>query len=130
MKAEKLILIAEDDEINYKLLVNFLRKIKYPIHWTKNGWDTYVYCIKHNVSLVLMDIKMPVMDGLQAAGLIKKKNPDTKILAQTALSFKGDRELCLNAGCDDYISKPFDNKLLVKKVEVLLEEKHLITSNL
>ena len=117
MNNEKFILIAEDDELNYQILKGFLRKYNITIIWTKNGWDTFVYCIKKNIHLVLMDIKMPIMDGLQATYLIKKHRPETIIIAQTAYSMYGDKEMCLEAGCDDYISKPIDFKLLSQKLD-------------
>jgi len=126
---EKIILIAEDDDISYKLIVNFLRKFKYPIHWTKNGWDTYLYCMKKDVQLVLMDMKMPVMDGFQAVSLIKKNKPSIKIIAQTAYSMRGDREKCLDAGCDDYISKPLVYEEFLDMVEKYLTSPTSVINN-
>ena len=120
MKSDKLVLIAEDDYINYKVIYSFLKKFNITVHWTKNWSDTFVYCLKKNVHLVLMDIKMPIMDGLQATYLIKKHKPDIIIIAQTALTMYGDKEMCIEAGCDDYISKPIDFKILSEKMENFL----------
>ena len=104
----KTILIAEDDEMSYRVLEGFLRKLPYSVHRVSNGWDAFVYCIENEVHLVLMDMKMAILDGFQATVLIKKYRPDTIVVAQTALTMDGDEELCRNAGCDDYISKPIN----------------------
>ena len=65
-----------------------------------------------NVDLVLMDIKMPLMDGHEAAEKIKAKLPNLPIIAQTAYSTTSDKELALKHGCDDFISKPIDKEIL------------------
>jgi CheY-like chemotaxis protein len=76
--------------------------------YARNGSEA-VEIVKENnkIDLVLMDIKMPVMDGLEATKQIKAINPDLKIIAVTAYAANDDRFMCLNAGCDDYITKPF-----------------------
>ena len=66
----------------------------------------------HKYDFILMDIKMPVMDGLEATKILKAQNPDVKIIAQTAYAMAGDREKLLESGFDDYISKPINQQQL------------------
>ncbi len=111
------ILIAEDDYASYLYLqkalmgdgVTFLRSI--------NGEDT-VEIVKSNsdISIILMDIKMPGMSGLEATRKIREFNKSVPIIAQTAYSLSGDRELVIEAGCNDYISKPINRKELQKLI--------------
>lgn len=113
------ILIAEDDYASYLFIqralsgqgINFLRAM--------NGEDA-VKMVKDNpeISVILMDIKMPGMTGLEAARRIREFNNSIPIIAQTAYSLSGDRELAIEAGCNDYISKPINRKelqTLIKK---------------
>ena len=75
--------------------------------WLKLGIEIVDYVKKKKpVDLILMDIEMPLMDGLEATKIIKKINPEIKIIAQTAHARPEHRNSCLKAGCDDYISKP------------------------
>lgn len=114
------ILIAEDDETSlYHLsyvLTNHAREI---IH-ARNGKQAVELCKQHpDIDLILLDIKMPVLNGYDAARLIRDFNKKTAIIAQTAYALSGDREKALAAGCNDYISKPINNKLLLEKIEKL-----------
>lgn len=114
------ILIAEDEESSDLYLTELLKnKCKALLHAT-TGEEAVNICMENqDVDLVLLDIKMPVMDGYEAAGLIKKINKDIIIIAQTAYALTGDREKALAAGCDEYIKKP------LKKIDLLkLIEKH------
>ena len=70
-----------------------------------------------------MDIQMPGMDGLEATRLIKKMNPRMPVIAQTAFAMAGDRERITQAGCDDYLAKPFDSKQLLPKINDQLKNK-------
>ena len=77
----------------------------------KTGADAVAMCRNNpDIDLVLMDIKMPVMNGLEATKQIREFNKDVIIIAQTAFALKGDREKLIDAGCNDYISKPFNKK--------------------
>jgi CheY-like chemotaxis protein len=67
-----------------------------------------------------MDIKMPVMDGYEATGIIKKIMPSVPVIAQTAFAFESDRTKALDAGCDEYISKPVKKDLLIEMVKKYL----------
>jgi CheY-like chemotaxis protein len=83
-----------------------------------NGKEAVDICKKNIIDLVLMDIKMPVMDGFEATGLIKKFKPDLKIIAQTA--FISDRSYAISCGCTDFIAKPFRKKQLVSLINSYL----------
>ena len=115
------ILIAEDVESNYLYLSAVLSKIKAKIYWAKNGKEAVDALINNEVDLVLMDMKMPDMNGFDATKKIKEENKDLPIIAQTAYAMSTDEESCLNAGCDDYISKPIRIDDLLKKIELYLK---------
>lgn len=111
---DKVILIAEDEEINSKFLREALKSTKIKVIEAKNGKEAIEICIKNkNIDIVLMDIKMPVINGLEATVKIKKKRPELPIIAQTAFAMAGEDEKCKKAGCDDYISKPINRKILL-----------------
>jgi two-component system cell cycle response regulator DivK len=106
--SEYSILIVEDEISCYQYLIALLRRSNAKIHWVRDG-QSAVDFIKTNpkIDVILMDIKLPVMNGFRATKLIKEHSPDIPIIAQTAYAMAGDREKCLKAGCDDYLSKPF-----------------------
>jgi len=111
----KIVLIAEDEQINFLFLKAVLKPTKAQIIWTKTGRETINYCISHKIDIVLMDIKMPDLNGLEATIEIKKINPNIPVIAQTAYVMEEDEEASIKAGCDDYISKPIrpDNLLTI-----------------
>ena len=101
------ILIAEDDNESEMLLELALKKFSTKILKAKTGSDAVHICLEYpELDLVMMDIKMPEMDGYEATRQIRYFNQDLIIFAQTAYAKGGDREIALKAGCDDYISKP------------------------
>ncbi|MGM0376665.1 MAG: PAS domain S-box protein, partial [Bacteroidota bacterium] len=101
------ILIVEDDETSKILLQERLRTIGKEILIAGTGFEAVEACRNHpDIDVVLMDIKMPEMDGYEATRQIRQFNKDVIIIAQTAYGLSGDRELSLQAGCDDYIAKP------------------------
>jgi PAS domain S-box-containing protein len=111
----KVVLVAEDIDINYRLIEEILAPTNAKIIWAKDGQEAVDICLKNdNIDLVLMDIKMPRMDGFEATEEIKKHKENVKIIGQTAYAHHNDKQKCLNAGFDNYISKPI-------KVEDLLE---------
>ena len=113
----KTLLVVEDEEINLMLLIEALKSTKIKVLKARNGKEALKICTKeNNIDLVLMDIKMPVMDGLEATIKIKMKRPHLPIIAQTALATSGEEEKCIKAGCIDYISKPINRKILLNKV--------------
>jgi len=111
------ILIAEDDPINIYLLEQMLSKTNAVVWHVENGQLAVNFCQNHpELSIILMDLKMPVMDGLEATRLIRSFRQDLPILAVTAYAMPGDKELALDAGCNDYISKPFSSAHLQEKL--------------
>lgn len=104
------ILIAEDDEISVLLLQDYLDGHNFEIETAGNGYEVIEkFENSPDYDLILMDIKMPELNGLEATKEIRKLNKDVVIIAQTAFGLRGDKELALQAGCNDYISKPIDS---------------------
>lgn len=104
----KVILIAEDEESNYSFLEHVLKRTGAKLLWAQNGKEAVTIAKTEKVDLILMDIRMPGMDGYEATEIIKKENKTIPIIAQTAYALKGEKELSLASGCNDYISKPID----------------------
>lgn len=105
----KIILVAEDELTNFVLIKTALSKTKAEIIRAVNGKEAVEYIKKHKfVDIILMDIKMPIMNGIEATQEIKKMNKDIKIVIQSAYAFNEDKEKCFNAGCDDFIVKPIE----------------------
>lgn len=104
---DKTILIVEDEETNLLLLKEYFKRTKANIIWAKSGEDSIEIC-KNNaqIHLVLMDIRLPGIDGLETAKRIRTFRPEIKIIAQTAFAFSSDRKKIMDRYCDDYISKP------------------------
>ena len=111
--AGKHILIAEDDVINFKLLESFLSKTNAIIYWAKNGVEAVDISIKHELDSVLMDIRMPEMDGIAASKLIRKYYPDLPIIAQTAYTSEEDIDKIMKAGINEYMAKPINGTELL-----------------
>jgi signal transduction histidine kinase len=111
------ILIIEDDEISYSLLTRMLQKISKEVLHAKTGVQAVEACRNNpDLDLVLMDIRMPKMDGNEATHQIRQFNKDVVIIAQTAFAFSGDKGKALEAGCNDYISKPINYTLLMELI--------------
>jgi signal transduction histidine kinase/CheY-like chemotaxis protein len=106
------ILLAEDNISNQKVTLAILKRLGYKADAVANGKEALRALECHHYDVVLMDIKMPEMDGLEATRIIRQRWPDKelKIIAITAYVMEGDREKCLEAGMDDYISKPVQMK--------------------
>lgn len=121
------ILVAEDEEVNYLYIeVLFEEEFdgNYNLIHAKNGKEAVETCTSnHNIDLVLMDIKMPVMGGLEAAEKIKSKLPSLPIIAQTAYSTESDKKLALKHGCDEFISKPINKEKLFGLINKYLKIK-------
>ncbi|MDY0348500.1 MAG: ATP-binding protein [Tenuifilaceae bacterium] len=119
----KVILVAEDVEANFRLLQAILSKTNADIKWARDGQAAVDYCQQNpSVDLVLMDIQMPKLNGYEATSLIKKNNSAIKIIAQTAYAMPNDNIKCIEAGCDDYISKPINSALLLSKINAHLQK--------
>ena len=101
----KTILVAEDNDSN-NILMTYILKRDYQYKRARNGQEAVQMVGEGGIDLVLMDIKMPVMDGLEATAKIKEAWPELPVIALTANAFDSDRQLAMNAGCDDFLSKP------------------------
>ena len=112
----KKILIAEDNDSNFILMTYILKKF-YLFDRAKNGQEAVEMVDKYDYDVVLMDIKMPIMDGLEATKRIKEKHPNLPVIALTANAFDSDRQLAMEAGCDDFLSKPVSSEICVKTIE-------------
>ncbi|MBK7215101.1 MAG: response regulator [Bacteroidales bacterium] len=118
------ILVAEDDEINFVYLERLLSKTNAKLLRAANGQEAVDLCQEgNNVDLILMDINMPFMNGLEATKIIKAGFASMPIIAVTAYSLSGDRETCMAAGCNDYIPKPIRRDELFQKLYQYLPER-------
>ena len=113
------ILVAEDNQINRLVVLTQLRKLGHQAEAVVNGVEAVERATAEDYDLVLMDCQMPLMDGYEATRRIREARPDrTPIIAVTANAMSGDRDRCLAAGMDDFISKPIDMKLLSRLLAV------------
>jgi CheY-like chemotaxis protein len=101
----KKILVAEDNDSNY-MLMTYILKNHYEVVRAQNGKEAVEKAQSEQPALILMDLKMPLMDGLEATRLIKAQQPQMPIIALTANAFDSDRQRAMDAGCDDFVSKP------------------------
>ncbi len=120
--SDKTILIAEDDDMNYILLVEILAITGIKISRAITGREAIESCLTNMPDLVLMDVKMPDLDGYQATKEIKKHYPKIPIIAQTAYAHAEDKRISKKAGCDAYISKPINEKILFALLKKHLEK--------
>ncbi len=119
------LLIVEDEEVNLLYLDILVKELNPEIRvmHARDGREALDICQKEpQVDVVLMDIKMPVMNGLDTTREIKKIKPDTVVIGQTAYSTDEDREMALKAGCDEFLSKPIQKKALFKVLRALQEK--------
>jgi len=118
-----LILIAEDNEANIQTFKAYLSAYEYDVILAKNGVEAVEMAKDHHPDIILMDIQMPVMDGLQATRLIRsdKKLAKVPIIALTARAMQGDEELCIAAGANEYLSKPVELEQLMRMIGQFLD---------
>ena len=109
------ILIAEDEESNFLLLKTILKKHCNILH-AKTGVELLEIYKEQHADLILLDIKMPEMDGLEATRIIRKVSQEIPIIALTAFAFDDDRVKALEAGCNDYLTKPLSAPLLKETI--------------
>ncbi|HPE76385.1 MAG TPA: response regulator [Draconibacterium sp.] len=120
----KTIVIVDDTKLNFVLLKTILRKTEANIVWLENGQEVIDYVKNLNaVDLILMDIRMPVIDGIEASKIIKNIAPQIPIIIQTASVMGEAFEDIKNSGCDDTIFKPIDSGKLIIKIQKQLEKK-------
>jgi signal transduction histidine kinase len=118
------ILIAEDDNINFLLFQKIMKAKNYKIIRAQNGQEAVAICLSNpNIDLVLMDIKMPVMDGFEALEKIQPIRPDLPIIAQTAFSTNEDKEKILKVGFKDCITKPINREKLFEMIDPIFQKK-------
>ncbi|MBN1115769.1 MAG: tetratricopeptide repeat protein [Bacteroidales bacterium] len=111
------ILVAEDEDLNYKVLDTCLTRTNAHIIRAKDGASAIEICKNQRIDIVLMDIQLPGLDGYEATQEIKRINNRTPVIAQTSFAMVGEKERCLQAGCDDFISKPLNIDDLMRKIE-------------
>ena len=116
------ILIAEDDEMNYRYLeLIFAKFTNVNVIWAINGQMAidYAHIYKH-IDLVIMDVQLPLVNGMDATREIKSFRPSLPIVAHTANAFSDDIARCFEAGCDDYITKPVSFQDLLSRIDCIL----------
>ena len=114
----KLILIVEDIIPNYEFIKAAISKTKAKIMWAKNGRLAVEMCRDNDdIDLILMDIKLPELDGYEATRQIKAFRPNIPIIAQTAYVMTNEKGKVLQAGCDDLITKPIQINILLSTVD-------------
>lgn len=113
---DKTILIAEDEESNYSFLKMLLKPTRVKIIRAIDGLQAVEMSKDPNINLVLMDIKLPELDGFEVVKIIKKERKTLPVIAQTAYAMSSDEQECLNAGCDAYIAKPIDIKTFLRLI--------------
>jgi two-component system, cell cycle response regulator DivK len=115
---DKKILVAEDQEINKIFFSKALTQTKVKLLWASDGELAVSLCkLYDDINLVLMDIRMPKLDGMEATKEIKKIRKNLPVIAQTAYPEDGVKEDCFKAGCIDFITKPIDIKNLLEVIE-------------
>jgi len=120
--SDKVILVAEDKEINFEIIKETLSPTNVNLIWTKNGEETFKRVENgEKIDLILMDIQMPIMDGYECTKRIKEITNEIPVIAQTAYALPQDSYKCFEAGCDDYIAKPISLHQLTEKIN-----KHLL----
>jgi len=119
------ILLAEDSLVNQKLAVSLLKKWGHTVAVANNGREALAAARSEDFDLILMDVQMPEMDGLEATAAIRAGERHTRahvpIIAMTAHAMKGDRERCLKSGMDDYVAKPIRARQLFETIEAVLD---------
>ena len=110
------VLLAEDNDDNQRLLSMYLKKMGAEFTIVDNGKLAYETAMNEEFDLVLMDMQMPIMDGIEAVRLLRKANYDKPIVALTANAMKKDKDRCLAAGCDDFVTKPIHRNVLYEVV--------------
>jgi len=118
----KTVLIVEDDPLNMKLFNDLLQASGYDILQSIDGKDALDLAREHHPDLIIMDIQLPEVSGMDYTKMLKADDAlkDIPVLAVTAFALKGDEEKILEAGCDGYIAKPITVPNFLKKVEKLI----------
>jgi len=115
----KTILIVEDTELNIDLLTQLLED-DYNLLIARDGAQGVAVALERKPDLILMDISLPIMDGYSAARKIRETQPSVPIIGLSAHAMNGDAQRAKDAGCNDYLTKPVDEDLLLKKLKEYL----------
>lgn len=119
------ILLAEDNETNRKVAAKMVESLGHTVEVVENGFEAVEKAVAGKFEVILMDVQMPIVDGLEASRRIRKayeeRSSRPRIIAVTANALLGDRETCLDAGMDDYIAKPLRLAALKRALEVVTE---------
>ena len=116
------VLLVDDDDRNIFALSAYLKAKKIKVETASDGKECLEKLKQLTVDVVLLDMMMPVMDGFETLGILRNDDQlkNNKVIALTALAMKGDMERCMEAGADDYCTKPVDIDVLVNKINVLI----------
>ncbi len=118
------VLLVDDDERNIFALSAYLKAKKFKVETASDGKECLEKLQQLSVDVVLLDMMMPVMDGFETLGILRNDEQlkNNKVIALTALAMKGDMERCIEAGADDYCTKPLDIDVLVNKINELINK--------
>jgi CheY-like chemotaxis protein len=122
--SDKLVLVVEDNQIAFKLIHAVLTQVKTNIVRASNGKEAIEACINNeDFDLVLMDLQMPEIDGLEATRLIKQIRPELPIVATTANTYDENAIACKEAGCDGFLTKPLQFTKMFEMMQSLFDRK-------
>ena len=121
--SDKLVLVVEDNEISFKLIHAVLTQVKTNIVHASNGQEAIEACIaEKHYDLVLMDMQMPEVDGLEATRRIKQIRPELPIVATTANTYDENYIACREAGCDGFLTKPLQFRKMFELMQSLFDK--------
>ncbi len=122
MKKSRKILIVDDEKTAHQLYKLMLKPEGHELYHAENGCEAVELYSKHpDIDLILMDIKMPEMDGYEATQQIRKRSKNVIIIAQTAYAMASDRKKAYEAGCNSHLAKPVERMVLLKKISELFD---------
>jgi signal transduction histidine kinase len=124
------VLVAEDVETNQMLIEKMLNKIGFDVTIAENGLLAVQKALVQSFKMIFMDMQMPEMNGYDATRALRQKGIKTPIIALTANAMKGDDKECIEAGCDDYLPKPFDPQQLLRVIQTHLSDTETITKEI
>ncbi|HPW67248.1 MAG TPA: response regulator [Salinivirgaceae bacterium] len=113
----KVILVVEDEHINFRYIQEILRKTNIEVIRAENGQEAVDIVKKTHIDLILMDIKMPIMDGYEATKKIREFNTTVPIIAKTAYVISGEEDKAKEAGCNVYLPKPLKRRVVLETIE-------------
>jgi CheY-like chemotaxis protein len=124
----ELILIVEDDQINYQILASILSGVNLKYEWAQNGKNAVDMFLKNNYRLILMDIQLPEMNGWEATMMIRANDSEIPIIAVTAFASDPTRKKSIEAGCNDFITKPVNKGKLLQLIDKYLQKSRTSTT--